>query len=53
MREHLADPRSALFYDLSERLKWVQEIGVELDVWTIRFCENVIGDLEDVEGHVA
>ena len=46
MREHLADPRSALFY---ERLKWVQEIGVELDVWTIRFCENVIGDLEDVE----
>ena len=49
MREHLADPRSALFYDLSERLKWVQEIGVELGVWTIRFCENVIGDLQDVE----
>ena len=49
MREHLADPRSALFYDLSERLKWVQEIGVELGVWTIRFCENVIGDVEDVE----
>ena len=48
-REHLSDPRSALFYDLKDRLKWIQEIGVELDIWTIRFCENVIGDVEDVE----
>ena len=37
-REHLSDPRSALFYDLKDRLKWIQEIGVELDIWTIRFC---------------
>ena len=48
-REHLSDPRSALFYDLKDRLKWIQEIGVELDIWTIRFCENVIGDVVDVE----
>ena len=34
---------------MSERLQWVQEIGVELDIWTIRFCENVVGDPEDVE----
>ena len=48
-REHFNDPRSALFFDLGERLRWVQEIGVDLNIWTIRFCENVIGDLEDVE----
>ena len=48
-RERLADPRLALFFDLSDRLTWVQEIGVQLDIWTLRFCENVIGDPEDVE----
>ena len=48
-REHLADPRSALFFDLVQCLKWVQELALELQVWSIRFCENVVGDDQDVE----
>lgn len=49
LREHLDDPRSALFYDLVERLKWIQEICHELGIWSLRFCENVVGDEADVE----
>ena len=48
LRRHLEDPRSALFFDLSERLRWIQEIAVAMGIWSIRFCENVIGDDEDV-----
>ena len=49
LRRHLEDPRSALFFDLSERLKWIQEIAVAMGIWSVRFCENVIGDDEDVD----
>ena len=48
LRQHLHDPRSALFYDLVERLRWIQDICQELNLWSLRFCENVIGDKEDV-----
>ena len=47
-REHLNDPRSALFFDLAVCLRWVQEIAVEMGIWALRFCENVVGDEEDV-----
>ena len=48
-REGLDDPRSSLFYSLAENLKWVQELAVELDIWSIRFGENVVGDDEEVQ----
>ena len=49
LREGLDDPRSALFYLLVERLKWVQELAVERNIWNIRFCENVLGDDETIQ----
>ena len=49
LREGLEDPRSALFYLLVERLKWVQELAVERNIWNIRFCENVLGDDETIQ----
>ena len=48
-RTHFEDPRSALFFDLAICLRWVQEIAVELGIWALRFCENVVGDQADVE----
>jgi len=47
-REGLADPRSALFYQLVERLRWIREIAVEKQIWNLRFCENVVGDEDNV-----
>ena len=47
-RQHFDDPRSALFFDLVRCLKWVQELASELQVWSIRFAENVVGDDQDV-----
>lgn len=49
LRQHLDDPRSALFFDLAERLKWIQDIAVSMKIWSARFCENVVGDEADVE----
>ena len=48
LRRHLEDPRSALFFDLAEKLRWIQDIAVQMQIWSIRFCENVVGDPEDV-----
>lgn len=48
-RLHLADPRSALFYDMAERFRWISEICLEMNIWSLRFAENVIGDKKDVE----
>ena len=48
-RQHLDDPRSALFYDLAERLEWTAELCQELNIWSLRFCENVVGDKKDVK----
>ena len=49
LRRHLEDARSALFFDLAERLGWIQDLAVQMKIWSIRFCENVVGDPEDVE----
>jgi len=49
LRKHLEDARSALFFDLAERLRWIQDLAVQMKIWSIRFCENVVGDPEDVE----
>ena len=49
LRRHLEDARSALFFDLAERLRWIQDLAVQMKIWSIRFCENVVGDPEDVE----
>ena len=49
LRQHLEDPRSALFFDLVKCLRWIQELASEMEIWSIRFCENVVGDDEDVE----
>ncbi len=48
-RRHFDDPRSALFFNLAEALGWVQDLACELQVWSVRFCENVVGDDQDVE----
>lgn len=48
-RQHFDDPRSALFFDLVRCLKWIQELASELQVWSIRFAENVVGDDQDVD----
>lgn len=48
-RQRFEDPRSALFFDLVRCLKWVQELASELQVWSIRFAENVVGDDQDVD----
>lgn len=29
-------------------MRWIQDICQELNLWSLRFCENVIGDKEDV-----
>ncbi len=48
-RQHFDDPRSALFFDLVQILEWVQELAIEMQIWSIRFCENVVGDDQDVK----
>ncbi len=48
-REGLLDPRSALFYLLVERLEWIREIAVEKKIWSLRFCENVVGDEDNIQ----
>ncbi len=48
-RQHLDDPRSALFYDLAQCLSWIQEIAIDMGIWAVRFCENVVGDEEDIQ----
>ena len=44
----LADPRSALFFDLVEKMKWVEEIAESLGMWCLSFVENVWPDEEDM-----
>ena len=46
-RQHLEDPRSALFFTLAKALDWVHELAKELNIWEIKFVENVVGDEED------
>ena len=48
-RLHLSDPRSILFYDMAEKFTWLLELSLEMNVWCLRFAENVIGDKGDVE----
>ena len=48
-RQHLDDPRSALFFDLERVLGWVHEVAKEMKVWDLRFVENVVGDDEDIK----
>ena len=48
-RLHLEDPRSALFYDMAERFKWISEICLQMGIWCLRFGENVVGDAGDIE----
>eukprot|EP00438_Fugacium_kawagutii_P012525 Skav208185 [mRNA] locus=scaffold2530:386691:389727:+ [translate_table: standard] len=47
-RQHLRDPRSALFYKLKEVLTWIGEIAREMGIWSLRFVENVEGDEADI-----
>ena len=49
LRQHLEDPRSALFFDLVKCLRWIQELASEMEIWSLRFCENVVG--EDTHTH--
>ena len=48
-REHLADPRSQLFYKYTEILGWIEEMAEEMRVWCLLMLENVVGDDEDIE----
>ena len=47
-RQHLEDPRSALFFTLAKALDSVHELAKELNIWEIKFVENVVGDEEDI-----
>ena len=48
-RQHLEDPRSALFFTLAKALDWVHELAKELKIWEIKFVENVVGDEGDIQ----
>ncbi|CAJ1387202.1 unnamed protein product [Effrenium voratum] len=47
-RKHLGDPRSALFFQLVEKMKWIEELAAEMHMWCLSFVENVVVDDEDV-----
>ncbi|CAJ1461453.1 unnamed protein product [Effrenium voratum] len=47
-RQHLDDPRSALFYKFGEVLRWVSELAAAMKIWDVQFVENVVGDDEDI-----
>eukprot|EP00435_Cladocopium_sp_Y103_P030320 s1304_g7.t1 len=47
-REHLQDPRSALFHDAVRVLKLVAEVAQEEGMWCVKFLENVVPDEEDI-----
>ena len=47
-RSHLADPRSALFYEAMRVFDLVKEVAKEEIMWCIKFLENVVPDEEDV-----
>lgn len=47
-RKHLGDPRSALFFQLVEKMKWIEELAAEMHMWCLSFVENVVADDEDV-----
>ena len=44
----IAGLRLSLFFDFVQVLGWIEELGEELQVWTARVLENVIGDDEDI-----
>eukprot|EP00438_Fugacium_kawagutii_P014155 Skav213268 [mRNA] locus=scaffold2944:31681:35312:+ [translate_table: standard] len=48
-RKHLADERSALFYEAVRVLDMIKKVASELDVWAVRFIENVVADDDDIE----
>eukprot|EP00435_Cladocopium_sp_Y103_P034012 s218_g8.t1 len=48
-REHLDDPRSKLFFDLSRILGDIIDVAEEMKVWVIGMVENVVGDEKDIE----
>lgn len=48
-RAHLADERSALFYDLQRVLGWIEEIARDMGIWRLNFVENVVADSNDVK----
>ena len=47
-RQHLADPRSALFFKLASLLKALEKLAQEMKLWFWGFVENVVGDEKDV-----
>ena len=47
-RSHLADPRSALFYEAVRVFDLVKEVAKEEIMWCSKFLENVVPDEEDV-----
>jgi len=48
-RKHLADERSALFFEAVRVLEMVQKEAAEQGIWAVRFVENVVADYEDIE----
>ena len=47
-RQHLADERSALFYEASRIFRVVDEIAAEKNLWALKMLENVIADPGDI-----
>ena len=48
-RTHLEDERSALFYEAVRIFELVEDVANELNIWVLKFLENVVADKADVE----
>eukprot|EP00438_Fugacium_kawagutii_P022919 Skav229978 [mRNA] locus=scaffold372:377191:382604:+ [translate_table: standard] len=47
-RQHLDDPRSALFFDMAKVMQMVEAEARREGLWIIKFCENVVPDGADI-----
>lgn len=43
-RTHLADKRSALFYEAVRIFEMVQDVCDDMKLWCLKFLENVVAD---------
>ena len=49
LREHLADERSALFFEASRIFKEVESLAASLQIWVLKLLENVVPDSSDIK----
>ena len=49
LRERLDDPRSRLFHEAVRIFQEVEAIAQDRGVWHVKFLENVVGDVADIQ----